>query len=244
MISAEQIGDNLKDIEERITAACNRCGRSRRDVTLIAVSKLNPADAVAAAAAAGQYVFGENRVQELVSKQEEIVGICEKKLEWHLIGHLQTNKVKDVVGKVELIHSVDSFRLAQAIDKESLKKGMITDILLEINISSEETKFGLTPENTEETVRLISGLTNVRIKGLMTVAPYTENPESNRIYFKKLKDLSVDISSKNIDNISMGILSMGMTGDFEVAIEEGATHVRVGTGIFGARDYTKRFIYG
>ncbi len=151
---------------------------------------------------------------------------------------MQTNKVKDVVGKVRLIHSVDSLKLAETIDRESAKLGIVSDILLEMNISGEGSKFGFTENEVFSVIGLIAGLDHIKIQGLMTVAPYTDEPESNRIYFKKMKDLSVDISSKNIDNISMNILSMGMTGDFEIAIEEGATHIRVGTGIFGARDYT------
>ena len=234
----EYISQNLKDVNRRISEACARAGRRREDVTLIAVSKMNPAEAVAAAAECGQYIFGENRVQELRSKQEEAAGICTEDLEWHLIGHLQTNKVKDVVGKVRLIHSVDSVKLAEAIDKESAKQGIISDILLEMNVSGEESKFGITEEEIFNIIDRIVVLKHIKINGLMTVAPYTEEPETNRIYFKKMKDFSVDISSKNIDNISMNILSMGMTGDFEIAIEEGATHIRVGTGIFGARDYT------
>ena len=240
MVSAKQIQSNLDEIRSRIDAACKRSNRNPDSVTLIAVSKMNPAEAVIAAADAGQYVFGENRVQELRSKQDEIGSYSKdgRELEWHLIGHLQTNKVKDTVGNVVLIHSVDSLKLAEAISKESIKKGITSDILLEVNISDEESKFGLSPDQAGIVAAEISKLPNAKIRGLMTVAPYTENPETNRIYFKKLKDLSVDISSKNIDNISMDVLSMGMTGDFEVAIEEGATHVRVGTGIFGARDYT------
>ena len=240
MVSAKQIQSNLDEIRSRIDVACKRSNRNPDSVTLIAVSKMNPAEAVIAAADAGQYVFGENKVQELRSKQDEIGSYSKdgRELEWHLIGHLQTNKVKDTVGNVVLIHSVDSLKLAEAISKESIKKGITSDILLEVNISDEESKFGLSPDQAGIVAAEISKLPNVKIRGLMTVAPYTENPETNRIYFKKLKDLSVDISSKNIDNISMDVLSMGMTGDFEVAIEEGATHVRVGTGIFGARDYS------
>ena len=238
MITFEQIRDNLAEIEERIGLACARSNRPREAVKLIAVSKMNPAETVTAAIKAGQNIFGENKVQELCAKQEELKKSCPVTPEWHLIGHLQTNKVKDVVGRVAMIHSVDSVKLAETIDRESAKKGIVTDILLEVNVSGEDSKFGLKTEDVPDVVDRISKLPNIKLKGLMTVPPYTSDPGSNRIYFKKLKDLSVDISSKNIDNISMDVLSMGMTGDFEVAIEEGATHVRVGTGIFGARDYT------
>lgn len=235
MISKEQIGINLKYVESAINAACERSGRKRSDVTLIAVSKMNPPEAITAARECGINVFGENKVQELCDK----IDILGSEPEWHLIGHLQTNKVKYIIGKVKMIHSVDSLKLADAIDSASAKAGVVTDILLEINIAGEESKFGLKPEQLYNTICEISRMNNVRICGLMTVAPYTDNPEENRIHFRKMKELSVDIASKNIDNVNMNVLSMGMTGDYEVAIEEGATHIRVGTGIFGARDYSK-----
>ena len=150
---------------------------------------------------------------------------------------MQRNKVKYLVGKVELIHSVDSLRLANQIETEFAKKNEIANILIEVNMANEESKFGITSETTEQLVREISKLEHVRIKGLMTIAPYTDNPETNRVYFRNMKKLSVDIAEKNIDNVSMNVLSMGMTGDYQVAIEEGATMVRVGTGIFGERNY-------
>lgn len=154
-----------------------------------------------------------------------------------MIGHLQRNKVKYLVGKVELIHSVDSLRLANQIETEFAKKNEIANILIEVNMANEESKFGITSETTEQLVREISKLEHVRIKGLMTIAPYTDNPETNREYFRNMKKLSVDITEKNIDNVSMNVLSMGMTGDYHIAIEEGATMIRVGTGIFGERNY-------
>lgn len=233
MITLEQLKENLENIENRICNACKRAGRSRDEITLIAVSKMNPAEAVIAALDCGINIFGENKVQELCEKYEQI----DKCAEWHLIGHLQRNKVKYIIGKTKLIHSVDSLRLAEEIDKESKKKNVVTDILIEVNAASEESKFGVPVCEAEELIREISLLSNVRICGLMTVAPYTENAEDNRIYFKEMKELSVDINSKNIDNVHMNVLSMGMTGDFETAIEEGATHVRIGTGIFGERTY-------
>ncbi len=235
MLTKDEIGRNLSLIEERIAAACKRAGRDRNEVTLIAVSKMNPVEAVVAAHECGIDTFGENKVQELCGKIEAI-GVP---LRWHLIGHLQTNKVKYIAGKVVMIHSVDSLKLAEVIDKESEKAGVVTDILLEINIAGEESKYGIEPSETEALARSISPLKHVRICGLMTVAPETDEPENNRPYFRQMRELSVDIASKNIDNISMNVLSMGMTGDFEIAVEEGATHVRVGTGIFGARDYSK-----
>lgn len=158
-------------------------------------------------------------------------------LHWNMIGHLQKNKVKYIVGRAELIHSVDSLDLAQKIQSEAAKKNAVANILLEVNVSGEESKFGIRPEQLEDLVRQIAVLPNVHIKGLMTVAPFTEDPEENRQYFRNLRNLAVDIKSKNIDNVTMSVLSMGMTGDYMVAIEEGATMVRVGTGIFGKRNY-------
>lgn len=227
------IGNNLSAIRKRVEEAAIRSGRDKNSVTLIAVSKMNPAEAVNEAVKHGQKVFGENKVQELLDKQEH----TEDGLEWHLIGHLQTNKVRQVIGRVKLIHSVDTLKLAETIDKESQKKGVITDILLEVNIGHEESKFGILPEDVSSFVDSIKELHNIRIKGLMTVAPICEKDEDNRGYFKKMKELFVDISSKDNDNIDMSVLSMGMSSDFEIAIEEGATHVRVGTSVFGARNY-------
>ncbi len=241
MLSVEELKINLDLVETRIANACKKAGRPREDVVLIAVSKMNPAEAVINACKCGQLCFGENKVQELCAKQDEIAasGACSGPIEWHLIGHLQTNKVKDAVGRVKLIHSVDSVKLAEVINKESIKKGIVSDILLEVNIAEEESKYGFRAAEVLEAARQISAFSNVRVRGLMTVAPIADNPENNRIFFRNLKNLSVDIGSKNIDNIFMDVLSMGMTQDFEIAIEEGATCVRVGTGIFGARDYSK-----
>lgn len=177
--------------------------------------------------------FGENKVQELVDKYE----VLPKDIHWHLIGHLQRNKVKYVVDKACLIHSVDSMRLAETISEEGVKKGVTVPVLIEVNVAGEESKFGVTLEETEGLVREIAKLPSIQIKGLMTIAPYVEDPEENRVHFSRLKQLSVDIKNKNIDNVSMDVLSMGMTGDYQVAIEEGATMVRVGTGIFGERNY-------
>ena len=177
--------------------------------------------------------YGENKVQELCDKYE----ILPKDIKWHMIGHLQRNKVKYLVGKASLIHSVDSIRLTEQIEKEYAKADEIANILIEVNMAQEESKFGITSEETEQLVREIAKFPHIRIKGLMTIAPYTDNPESNRVYFRNMKKLSVDIENKNIDNVSMSVLSMGMTGDYQVAVEEGATLVRVGTGIFGERNY-------
>lgn len=224
---------NLKEVEQNILTACNKCGRSREEVTLIAVSKTKPVSMLEEAYSAGIRNFGENKVQEMCEKYE----VMEKDIRWHMIGHLQTNKVKYLIGKTTLIHSVDSYKLACEIEKQAAKQDCIMDILIEVNIAEEETKFGLSEEDVVDLVKQIAQLPHVRIKGLMTVAPYVVDSEENRPFFRKIKQLSVDINNQNIDNVSMDILSMGMTGDYMVAIEEGATMVRVGTGIFGERNY-------
>lgn len=228
------IKENLIEVQNKIAQACERSGRNREDVTLIAVSKTKPISYIEEAISSGQKEFGENKAQEMKEKYETLT----KDLNWHFIGHLQTNKVKYVVGRASLIHSVDSLHLAQAIEKESAKKELVTNILIEVNVAQEESKFGLKSEETEKLVREIATLPHVKIQGLMTIAPYVEDPEENRTIFRHLKKLSVDIAAKNIDNVSMSILSMGMTNDYEVAVEEGASHVRVGTAIFGERDYS------
>ena len=225
------IKQNINYIQQKIENATKKTTYSQ-PVTLIAVSKTKPIEDVLEAYNNGIRDFGENKVQELSMKYEQLP----KDIRWHMIGHLQRNKVKDVVGKAYLIHSVDSLRLAEEISKESVKKNLDTDILIEVNIAMEDTKFGFSDYDSLLTIlQDISILPNIHIKGLMTVAPYTENPEENRCYFSKLKKLAVDIMQENIDNVKVDILSMGMTGDYSVAIEEGATHVRVGTGIFGGR---------
>ena len=227
------IQENIKLVEENIKKACEKVGRDVNEVTLIAVSKTKPYTAIEEALPTGVKDYGENKVQELCDKYE----ILPKDIKWHMIGHLQRNKVKYLVGKASLIHSVDSIRLAEQIEKEYAKADEIANILIEVNMAQEESKFGITSEETEQLVREIAKFEHIRIKGLMTIAPYTEDPESNRDYFREIKKLSVDIRDKNIDNVSMSVLSMGMTGDYQVAVEEGATLVRVGTGIFGERNY-------
>lgn len=229
------VQENLIAVQSKIEEACKRSGRDPKEVTLIAVSKTKPIQMIQEAIEAGKKEFGENKAQEMKEKQE----ILPKDLKWHFIGHLQTNKVKYVVGRATLIHSVDSLHLAEAIEKESAKQNLISDILVEVNVAQEASKFGLKPEEVEPLLRKIAELPHIHVCGLMTIAPYVEDPEENRGIFCKLKKLSVDITTKNIDNIDMSVLSMGMTGDYEVAVEEGATHVRVGTGIFGERDYSK-----
>ena len=226
--------NNYDVVLNNIEKACKKAGRASEDVTLIAVSKTKPVTMLQEVYDHGCRDFGENKVQELVDKYE----VLPKDIKWHMIGHLQRNKVKYIVDKVYLIHSVDSLRLAEEISKEALKKNVEVNILVEVNVANEETKFGTTSQEAIELVDKISKLPGIHIKGLMTIAPYVEDSEENRQYFAQLKQLSVDIITKNIDNVSMDILSMGMSGDYEVAVEEGATYVRVGTGIFGERDYS------
>ena len=230
------IKENLKQVEENIQKACERAGRDRSEVTLVAVSKTKPISDLMEAYDAGIRVFGENKVQEMTSKWEEMP----KDISWQMIGHLQRNKVKYLIPYVNLIHSVDSLRLAQEIDRLAQKNGKVIEILIEVNIAHEDTKFGIDEDELMNLVTEISKLGNINVKGLMTIAPYVSDPEENRDFFRQIKKLSVDIEQKNIDNISMSILSMGMTGDYMVAIEEGATMIRVGTGIFGERDYSKK----
>lgn len=227
---------NYDDVRSKIDNACAKIGRDKKEVTLIAVSKTKPLPMLQTIYEHGCRDFGENKVQELVEKYEALP----KDIKWHMIGHLQRNKVKYIVDKVYLIHSVDSVRLAQEIQKEALKKDVHVNILIEVNVAMEASKFGLATEETIDMIKEIASLDHVHIKGLMTIAPYVENAEDNRQHFVKLKQLSVDITQKNIDNVSMDVLSMGMTGDYIVAATEGATLVRVGTGIFGERNYSSK----
>lgn len=225
------IRENLENVESIIKGSCEKAGRSRDEVALIAVSKTKPLFLLREAYEAGARDFGENKVQDLLDRIPEMPS----DVRWHMIGHLQRNKVKYIVGKVALIHSVDSLRLAEEISREAVKQGVEVDVLIEVNVAGEESKFGVAPEETALLAEEISRMPAIHVRGLMTIAPFTEDAEKNRQYFRKLKKLSVDIAGKNIDNVYMSVLSMGMTGDYPVAIEEGATYVRVGTGIFGAR---------
>jgi len=229
------IKDNLEVVEKNIRIACDRAGRDRKDVTLIAVSKTKPIEDIREAIEEGIAVFGENKVQELLDKTSTI----KENMSWHMIGHLQVNKVKYLPGRVCMIHSVDNVRLAEEIDKRFSMYGQTIDVLVEVNMAEEDSKFGIAPDQTIDFVKGISTLSHLNIRGLMTIAPYTENPESNRVYFKGLKGLMDKINGEHIDGIKMDTLSMGMTGDYQIAIEEGATFIRVGTGIFGERDYNK-----
>ncbi len=227
------IKENIEAVQANIETACQKAGRDPREVTLIAVSKTKPLSDIEEAIDCGMMEFGENKVQELVDKIEHV----SRPVHWHLIGHLQTNKVKYIADKGLLIHSVDSVKLAKEIQKEAVKKQADCDILLEVNVAREESKFGFTCEEVPDAVAEIAQLSNVHIQGLMTIAPFVENPEDNRVIFAKLHKLLLDIKSRNIDNVNMNVLSMGMTNDYTVAVEEGATMIRVGTGIFGARNY-------
>lgn len=224
---------NFEEVEAKIQAACDRAGRKREEVTLIAVSKTKPVELLQEAYDLGNRIFGENKVQEIVDKYDQLPN----DISWHMIGHLQRNKVKYIIDKAAMIHSVDSLRLAEAIEKEAAKKGITADILIEVNVAKEDTKFGVMPEDAGSLVLQVSKLPHIRVRGLMTIAPFVENPEENRIYFRRLRNLAVDIGENKSDNVTMSVLSMGMTNDYEIAIEEGATMIRVGTGLFGARNY-------
>ncbi len=227
------VQENYKDVEKRVAAACDRAGRSRKEVTLIAVSKTKPVEMVRDLMDIGVKDFGENHAQEVVAKTEAIT----EPLNWHFIGHLQRNKVKYVVGRACLIHSVSSLRLAEEIQKEALKKNLVMPVLIEVNIADEETKSGISEEEALALVRQASELPNLKIRGLMAIAPPVDDPEENRGYFRQMRELRDTIEAMKLPGVEMTELSMGMTGDFEVAIEEGATMVRVGTAIFGVRNY-------
>ena len=228
------LADKLNLVKKNIEDACNIAGRSPEEVTLIAVSKTKPIEMLKEAYDAGARVFGENKVQEIVDKYDQMPS----DVQWHMIGHLQRNKVKYIIDKVSMIHSVDSVRLAETIEKEAAKKALCMPILVEVNVAEEESKFGLTVEEVLPFLEEISSFQHIKVMGLMTIAPFVSDPEENREVFQKLKKLSVDIEAKNINNVNMSVLSMGMTNDYQVAVEEGATMVRVGTGIFGERNYS------
>jgi hypothetical protein len=228
------IATNLAEIRERIATAALKAGRQPEDIRLVAVSKTHPAALVDEAARAGQKLFGENYVQEFTAKAGEVA----EPVEWHFIGHLQSNKVRQIAGKVSLIHSVDRLSLAEEIDRQLGKLGQACSVLIEVNVAGEATKGGTTAAAALELVRSVAALPNVHIVGLMTMPPFFDDPEAARPYFRELRELSVAIEHEAIPNVEMRELSMGMSGDFEVAIEEGATLVRVGTAIFGHRQYS------
>ena len=225
--------DNYNKILENVKSACERTGRDFNDVKIIAVSKTMPLEDIIELHNDGVYEFGENKVQELCDKYS----IINKDINYHLIGHLQRNKVKYIIDKTCLIHSVDSLRLAETISQEAFKKGITANILIQVNLSLEESKSGLTKEEVLPLIKEIIKLPNINVQGLMTIPPFVTNPEENRKYFKDLRELFIDINEELTDNISMCHLSMGMTGDYITAVEEGATLIRVGTAIFGNRNY-------
>lgn len=228
--------ENLINVENTIQAACDKSARNRSEVTLIAVSKTKPVEMLQEVYETGIRDFGENKVQEICEKYDRLP----QDIRWHMIGHLQRNKVKYIIDKVCMIHSVDSYRLAEEINIQAKKHRLVMPVLLEVNIAQEQTKFGVSKADVQLLAEEVAHLDNIRVEGLMAVAPYVEHAEDNRRYFQEIKKLAVDIQRKNIDNINMHALSIGMTGDYAVAIEEGATMVRVGTGIFGERDYSKK----
>ncbi len=229
------ITENLEQVRKNIDEACRMAGRDPKEVTLIAVSKTKPVSMLKEAYDAGARCFGENKVQEIMDKHPQLP----EDIQWHMIGHLQRNKVKYIVDKVSMIHSVDSLRLAQTIEQEAAKHNVCVPVLLEVNVTQEESKFGLKMDEVLPLIETIADFPHIKVQGLMTIAPYVENAEDNRDFFRQLKKLSVDIEAKNINNVSMSVLSMGMTGDYQVAVQEGATMVRVGTGIFGERNYVR-----
>ena len=229
------IRENLEEVERRITAAAERSGRKREDITLIAVTKTHPAEMMNEAIELGVTDIGENKPQEVRDKYADV-----KPVRWHLIGHLQTNKVKYVIDKVCLIHSVDSVKLMDEIERQAEKHDITMDILIQVNISGEETKSGIKPEEIYDLLDYAETLSRVRVKGLMTIAPKTDNPVTNALHFDNIHRLYLDIQGKKYDNINMEYLSMGMSGDYETAIEHGANMVRVGSAIFGMRDYSKK----
>ncbi len=228
------IKENFDRVNDNIRKSADIAGRDVKDITLIAVSKTKPVEALKEAYEAGARDFGENKVQEIMEKKDKLPS----DIRWHMIGHLQTNKVKYIADMIYMIHSVDSYKLAAEISRHAVKAGRVIPILIEVNVAGEESKFGVSVSSCLDLIKEVALLPGVKINGLMTIAPYVDDPEENRAYFAQLKQLSVDITTKNIDNVDMSVLSMGMTGDYTVAIEEGATYVRVGTGIFGERDYS------
>ena len=231
-LSAKEFDLNFDTVNKKLSSALEKSGRKREDIIMLAATKTVDVDSINYAISKGIDYIGENKVQELLSKYDGISPVHK-----HLIGHLQTNKVKDIIDKVELIHSVDSLKLAKEISKQALKKNLFMDILIEVNIGDEESKWGFKPDEIEDALREISLLPNIKVKGLMAIPPICEESEENRKYFKEMYKLFIDIGTKKIDNVSMDILSMGMSDDFDVAVEEGANLIRLGTALFGKRIY-------
>jgi len=227
------IAENIGRIQDKITAAARKSGRMASDVKLIAVTKTIDIDRIRTLLSLGVNSLGENKPQELAEKHK----LLGESPEWHLIGHLQTNKVKLIIDKAHMIHSVDSLRLAEEINKRAAANGRIVEILAELNIASEPSKHGINPDDAPEFVCRLTEMKHIRVRGLMCVAPYVDEPEKNRIYFAKMQQIFIDIKGKYVHNIDILDLSMGMKNEYEIAIEEGATMVRIGTGIFGVTSY-------
>lgn len=227
-----ELKKRLEDVRERIKRAAESAGRNAEDITLVAVTKTHEPDVINEAIDLGVTDIGENKVQEIVRKYDAV-----KPVRWHLIGHLQTNKVKYIIDKVAMIHSVDSIHLMDEIERQAEKHNLTMDILIQVNISGEESKFGISPDEIDTFLEHASCLKHVKIKGLMTILPKNDNPMNNRLHFVNINKLYLDISGKKYDNVSMKCLSMGMSGDFEQAIPEGANMVRIGSAIFGKRVY-------
>ena len=234
-LSAEEFDLNYERVLEKLEIAAEKSGRDKKEITLLAATKTVDPDTINYAIEKGITHIGENRVQELLSKHSLL-----KPAHSHFIGHLQTNKVKDIIDKVEMIESVDSLKLANEISKQALKRGITMDVLLEVNIGGEESKSGFTPEEGEKAVEEVAKLPAIRVKGLMAIPPAADLPEESRKYFRKMYKLFIDIQGKTIDNSNMSVLSMGMSNDFDIAAQEGATLVRVGTSLFGRRIYNNK----
>lgn len=230
--SLNSIAENLRRIRADIADTAAACGRDPAEIRLMAVTKTVSAEFVNHAIACGVDLLGENRAQELLSKYDDY---DKKDVDIHFIGHLQTNKVRQIAGKVSMVHSVDSIKLAQEISRQSETAGVTTDVLIEVNVGGESSKSGVEPEAAEALARELAGLTHIRLRGLMTIPPYTGNPADAEKYFYRMNRLLVDIQGKNIDNISMDVLSMGMSEDYKEAIRHGATILRLGSAVFGAR---------
>ena len=230
------IAENIRMIEDEKAEACRRVGRDPSEVLLCAVTKTHPAEMINEAIDAGITDIGENKVQEILDKYDDV-----KKVRWHMIGHLQTNKVKYIIDKVCMIHSVESLHLAKEINKRAEQHGITMDILIEVNTAQDENKFGVAPEDTEALIRQILGeCPSIRIRGLMTIAPYREKPEDVRPFFRRTKELYDEMAKIESPNLDFKYLSMGMSNDRVIAEEEGSTIIRVGSAIFGARDYSHK----
>ena len=231
-LSAREFDQNYLAVQARLEEALKKSGRDPEEITLLAATKTVDADTIRYAVEQGITHIGENRVQEMLGKYDASLTVHR-----HFIGHLQTNKVKDIIDKVEMIESVSSLHLAKEIEKQAAKRDIVMDVLIEINCGAEESKSGFSPEEAQEAVNGVLQFSHIRLRGLMAIPPFSPNPEDSRRYFQEMKKLFIDIKAKNSDNKNINVLSMGMSGDFDIAVEEGATVVRVGTALFGKRNY-------